>query len=132
MAAAGARVHTPDISASHPKADSTLTAIASAPQAEPTTGADVRPVAGAVTISGCLQGADDSFWLNDTAGVDAPRARSWKSGFLKKHSASIQVVDAADTLNLSKHVGQRVTATGTLANRTLRARSLQRVAASCN
>jgi hypothetical protein len=84
------------------------------------------------TISGCLQGGDDSFWLKDTDGADAPRARSWKSGFLMKHSASIQIVDGADALNLSKYVGQRVTATGTLANRTMHARSLHRVAASCN
>jgi len=99
---------------------------------EPMTGTDTRNATAAVTISGCLQGGDDSFWLKETDGADAPRARSWKSGFLMKHSASIQVVDGADALNLSKYVGQRVAATGTLANRTMQARSLRRVAASCS
>jgi hypothetical protein len=70
--------------------------------------------------------------LKDTEGGDAPRARSWKSGFLTKRSASIQLVDTADALNLSKYVGQRVAATGTLADRTMQARSLHRVAASCS
>jgi len=107
-------------------------AVTSAPHAEPTTGTDARNAPGVVTISGCLEGGDDSFWLKDTAGANAPRARSWKSGFLTKRSASIQVVDRADALNLSKYVGQRVAATGALTDRTLQARSLHRVAASCN
>jgi hypothetical protein len=95
------------------------------------TSADVKN-SGAVTISGCLQAGDDSFWLKDTSGADAPKSRSWKSGFLRKRSGSVPVVDATDALQLSNYVGQRVTATGTLANRTLQARSLERVAASCN
>jgi hypothetical protein len=107
-------------------------AVTSTQHAEPVTGTDTRNAAGTVTVSGCLQGGDDSFWLKDTEGAQAPRARSWKSGFLMKHSASIQVVDGTDALNLSKFVGQRVAATGTLANRTMQAHSLHRVAASCN
>jgi hypothetical protein len=86
----------------------------------------------AVTISGCLEAHDNSFWLKDTSGANAPKSRSWKSGFLKKHAESVQVVDATSALQLSNYVAQRVTATGTLANRTFQARSLERVvAASC-
>lgn len=85
-----------------------------------------------VTISGCLQARDDSFWLKDASGENAPKTRSWKSGFLKKHAEPVQVVDATRTLQLSSYVAQRVTATGTLANRTMQARSLERVAASCH
>jgi hypothetical protein len=122
----------PDLSSSKRPIETAQTpAVTPAAHAEPLTGTDTRNAAGTVTVSGCLQGGDDSFWLKDTDGADAPRARSWKSGFLMKHAASIQVVDRTDALNLPKYVGQRVAATGTLANRTMQARSLHRVAASC-
>jgi hypothetical protein len=84
-----------------------------------------------VTITGCLERADDTFRLKDTTGVEAPRSRSWKSGFLKKGSASIEIVDTASGLKLPDHVGQRVSVTGTLIDRAMQVRSLQRVAASC-
>ena len=87
---------------------------------------------GTVTISGCLEARDDSFWLKDTSGANAPKSRSWKSGFLKKHAESVHVVDATSGLRLSNYVAQRVTATGTLVNRTMQARSLELVAGSCH
>ena len=102
-----------------------------APLAEPLTSATVIN-GGPVTISGCLQIGGDSFWLTDTTGANAPTSRSWKSGFLKKHAESVQVVAATEALQLSNYVAQRVTATGTLANRTMRARSLERAAGSCH
>ncbi len=85
-----------------------------------------------VTIQGCLQAGNEGFWLKDTSGADAPASRSWKSGFLKKRSASVEVVDATDSLRLANYLGQRVAATGPLTNRQLRVRSLHRVAGSCN
>jgi hypothetical protein len=131
--AAAARIHNSNTSSGQRQVESFPTsAVTPAPHAEPITGADIRNAAEAVTISGCLQNGDDAFWLKDLAGADAPKARSWKSGFLKTHRASIKVADATGTLNLSTYVGQRVTATGTLANRTMQAHSLHRVAASCN
>ena len=85
-----------------------------------------------VTITGCLERADETtFRLKDTVGADAPKSRSWKSGFLKKGSASIEVVDAAHRLKLLDHVGQKVSVTGTLVDREMQVRSLQRVATSC-
>jgi hypothetical protein len=84
-----------------------------------------------VTITGCLERDSDAFRLKDTAGQNAPKARSWKSGFLKKGSASIDVVDAANRLKLTDHVGERVSVTGVLADREIHVRSLRRVAASC-
>jgi hypothetical protein len=84
-----------------------------------------------VTITGCLQLSNQTFWLKDTAGADAPTSRSWKSGFLKKRPARIEVVDATRTLRLSSYVGQRVAATGTLVNREMQTRSLLPVAAAC-
>jgi len=84
-----------------------------------------------VTITGCLERDDETFRLKDTAGADAPKSRSWKSGFLKKGSAAIEVVDASKRLKLPDHVGQRVSVTGVLMNREMHVRSLQRVATSC-
>jgi len=105
-------------------------ATAPAPAAEPA----AQPAAAksaAVTITGCLERDDETFRLKDTGGADAPKSRSWKTGFLKKGSASIEVVDAANRLKLTKYVGQRVSLTGTLVDREMRARALQRVAPSC-
>ena len=84
-----------------------------------------------VTIAGCLERDDDTFRLKDTLGADAPKSRSWKSGFLKKSSASITIVDAPTRLNLANHVGQRVSVTGMLEDGQMRVRSMRRVAASC-
>jgi hypothetical protein len=84
-----------------------------------------------VTLTGCLERDAETFRLKDTAGDNAPKSRSWKSGFLKKGSASIHVMDTANRMKLPSHVGQRVTVTGTLVDREMQVRSLQRVSASC-
>ena len=88
--------------------------------------------AASVRITGCLELDEKTFWLKDVSGVDAPKARSWRSGFLKKRPPSIELVDDTHMLRLSNHVGQRVEATGTLTKREMQARSLTQVAASCN
>jgi hypothetical protein len=85
-----------------------------------------------VTITGCLERSDETFRLKDTMGVNAPKSRSWRSAFLRKSSASIDVVDAPTRLNLPDHVGQRVSVTGTLVDREMHVRSLQRVGALCS
>jgi hypothetical protein len=85
-----------------------------------------------VTVTGCLERDADTFRLKNTTGADLPKARSWKSGFLKKGSATIQVVDAPNSVKLPDHVGQRVTVTGMLVDRSMKVRSLRRVAESCN
>ena len=84
-----------------------------------------------VTLAGCLQRNDQTLRLKDTMGADAPKARSWKSGFLKKGSASIDLVDPANRLRLANHVGHRVTVTGTIDHGQMRVRSLQRVSEVC-
>jgi hypothetical protein len=84
-----------------------------------------------VTLAGCLERANETFRLKDTEGVDAPKSRSWKSGFLKRSSASIELVDPANGLRLTSRVGQRVSVTGILADGQMRVRSLRRVAGSC-
>jgi hypothetical protein len=86
-----------------------------------------------VTITGCLEKNDDSYRLKETVGTEAPKARSWKSGFLKKGTANVEVVDATNNrLRLQNHVGKRVSLTGTLKDREMRARSVQLVAKNCN
>jgi len=109
-------------------------AVESAPMAaalESTAKADVQNVA-PVTITGCLELDEETFWLKDASGVDAPKSRSWRSGFLRKRTSPIELVDPTNTLKLPNHIGQRVAVTGMLMNREMRARSLRRVAASCN
>ena len=85
--------------------------------------------AASVTIAGCLENDEGTFRLSDASGADAPTARSWKSGFLKKRPTQIELADAVGTLNLRNHVGRRVAATGTLIDRELRARSVRLVGA---
>lgn len=121
-------------------AESARPSVAEPPKAVPAAptpaaaAAPASPVenAAVTTIQGCLQAGDDTFWLKDTSGTDTPKSRSWKSGFLKKRPASIEMVDAGSGLRLSSYVGQRVAATGTMTDRRMRAHSLHTVAASCD
>jgi cytoskeletal protein RodZ len=115
------------VTGKRPAADATAVSARSAESATKTP----EPKSAPVTITGCLERADETFRLKDATGVDAPKSRSWKSGFLKKGSASVEIVDAANELKLPDHVGQRVSVTGTLMDRAMQGRSLQRVAASC-
>jgi hypothetical protein len=85
-----------------------------------------------MTIAGCLQHDGEGFRLKDTTGADVPKSRSWKSGFLKKRSATIEVVDAENRLQLTNHVGRRVSVTGRLEDKAMNARSLERLADSCD
>ena len=113
--------------------DPTPTGAAPAAAALPSRSAETTAVAApVVTISGCLEQANDDFRLTDTSGSDIPKSRSWKSGFLKKGATPVAIVDASKRLNLSRHVGERVSVTGTLAKREMQIRSLQRVAVSCD
>jgi hypothetical protein len=81
---------------------------------------------------GCLEGDEGEFRLTNTAGEDAPRARSWKGGFLRRSNRSVDVVDAVNRLRLADHVGERVSATGTLVDGDMQLRSLRRVASRCD
>jgi hypothetical protein len=87
-----------------------------------------------VTITGCLEVSvdQDEFRLTDTEGVDAPRSRSWRSGFLKKRSAPVALVGPSDRLALQTQVGRRVAATGLLSSHDLKVSALRVVGASCN
>jgi hypothetical protein len=86
----------------------------------------------AVTITGCLEQNHDSFRLKDTSGTDAPKSRSWKTGFMTKHAKTITVVDSGNRLKLGSHVGERVSVTGVMGDKDMQGRSLKSVASSCD
>ena len=87
-----------------------------------------------MTITGCLEVSTDgdTFRLADVEGGDAPKARSWRTGFLKKRPAPVMLVDPPDRAALTTNVGHRVAATGQLATRELKLHSLRVVGSSCN
>ncbi len=96
-------------------------------------GAEARSTASMpVTITGCLEQRDDAYRLKNTEGDDVPKARSWKSGFLRKAPSAIAVIDASNRVKLSTHIGERISVTGVLIDREMRVRSLRRVAAACS
>jgi hypothetical protein len=86
-----------------------------------------------VTLTGCLEiSADrDAFRLTDTDGVDAPKARSWRTGFLAKRPTPVALVEAPDPRGLQREVGKRVAATGMLIDRELKVSSVSVVGSSC-
>lgn len=90
------------------------------------------PAPGSVTITGCVAKNSDGFWLKNASGADLSAARSWRTGFFKKSSPRVNVIAAATAGKLADYVGHRVSVTGVLADQTLRARSVRRVATSCN
>ncbi len=48
-----------------------------------------------VTVTGCIEREEQAFRLTATSGAQAPKSRSWKSGFLKKRASDLEVVDAS-------------------------------------
>jgi hypothetical protein len=87
-----------------------------------------------VTITGCLEMSveQDAFRLTDTEGTNAPKSRSWRTGFLKKRSTPVALVEPPDWRALQTHVGRRVAATGLLTSHDLKVSALRFVGASCN
>jgi hypothetical protein len=85
-----------------------------------------------VTVTGCLQRSEDqAFRLTDPTGPNAPRSRSWKTGFLKKRASDVSVVDPSRRIKLRDHVGHRDALTGTLNDGELRVQSVRHLSASC-
>jgi hypothetical protein len=114
--------------ASTPVKKQTSKAVASSSAPEPIAAARNPPP---VTVEGCLESDGSTYRLKDTSGLEAPKARSWRTGFLMKRSSSVELVDTTGRLKLRDHVGTRVAATGLHANRELHATALRQVAASC-
>jgi hypothetical protein len=108
------------------------TSAANARAAAKAQGTAAAKAASPVTIEGCLVQDDETFRLKNTSGDDAPKGRSWKSGFLHKGAKTLEVVDARHRLNLSKHIGERVSVTGMLDDNELQGSTLKRVADACD
>ena len=87
-----------------------------------------------VTLTGCLEiSVDrDEFRLSDTDGVDAPKARSWRTGFLKKRPTPVALIEPPDPHGLQNQVGKRVAATGRLTDRELRVSAVRVLGPSCD
>jgi hypothetical protein len=83
-----------------------------------------------VTISGCLEYDGKSAWLKDASGDDAPRSRSWRSGFLRKRSPRIAL--GGGLTDAPTYDGRRVTVTGVLVDREMRVDSLKPSAGDCD
>jgi hypothetical protein len=99
----------------------------------PTTASAASP-SSAVTVTGCLEISTDGneFRLADTEGADAPKARSWRTGFMKKRTAPVALIGIADPLALKNSIGRRVAATGVLTSRELQVSSVRVVRSYCN
>jgi hypothetical protein len=116
-----------DLAAKPPASDATRP---SAPALVSTVAGGATPV----TITGCLEVSvdQDDFRLTDTDGADAPKSRSWRTGFLKKRAAPVALVEPPDRLALQTHVGHRVAATGLLTSHDLKLSALRFVGPTCN
>jgi hypothetical protein len=93
--------------------------------------ASAKPATKAVTVTGCLERDNNVFRLTDTSGAQVPKARSWKTGFLTKRSADLDVVDPSKRIKLHDHVGHRDALTGMMRDGALRVQSVRHLAASC-
>jgi hypothetical protein len=90
------------------------------------------PVETGDTLIGCLETDGDKYRLADVQGNQAPKGRSWKTGFITKRPKSIDVVGPS-TLNLDDHVGHKISIVGTRDGDThFKARSIKQLAASCS
>ena len=96
-----------------------------------TPAAEAEEPATPVTLAGCLERSGEGFALKNASGDGAPSSRSWKSGFLRKRSQSVALIDRGYTHRLATYVGQRVETTGVLADREMRVKTL-RVLGSCD
>jgi hypothetical protein len=86
----------------------------------------------AVTVTGCLERGEGAFRLTAISGAEAPKSRSWKSGFLKKKASDLEVVDSGKKIKLKDHVGHRDALTGTIEDGQMRVQSVRHLAASCS
>lgn len=100
-----------------------------APDAAPKRNED-EPIV--TTISGCLERDRSRFRLTDMIGEHAPKSRSWKTGFFRKGSAKLDLVDETNGLKLMPHVGYRVDVTGSLFKKAMHAQSVSPTSARCS
>ena len=93
----------------------------------------VAPVesSNSVTLTGCLQADGRKYMLTDLEGAQAPKGRSWKTGYVTKKSKDMEVV-ATSGVKLGDHIGHKVSVVGVRNDTHLQARSIKQLAASCS
>ena len=84
-----------------------------------------------ITVTGCLERDDAAFKLTDTGGKEAPKVRSWRTGFITKRNSDLEVVEGSKKLKLRDHVGHRVAMSGNVSEREFKVLSVRHLAASC-
>ena len=81
-----------------------------------------------VTMIGCLESDGVNYRLADVQGSQAPKGRSWKTGFVTKKTKPIDLVGVSSTLNLKDNVGRKVSVVGVKDGEThLKARSVKQL-----
>ena len=86
-----------------------------------------------ITLTGCLEADGRKFVLTDPEGSQAPKGRSWKTGFVTKKAKNVEVVGASSSVKLGDHLGRKVIVVGAIDRNThLTARSIKQMAASCS
>jgi hypothetical protein len=93
---------------------------------------DAKPAADS-TYVGCLRSEGDGqkLVLTEVGGKDVPQSRNWKTMFVTKKSAKLEVRPAG-TLSLRQHVGQTVQVSGRRVDDRIAARSVKVVGATCS
>jgi hypothetical protein len=94
---------------------------------------DAKPAAADSTYVGCLRSEGDGqkLVLTEVGGKDVPQSRNWKTMFVTKKSAKLEVRPAG-TLALRQHVGQTVQVSGRRVDDRIAARSVKVVGATCS
>ena len=86
-----------------------------------------------VTVSGCLEADGSKYVLTDMPGNQAPKGRSWKTGFITKKSKDVEVTGTSSTVKLRDHVGHRISMVGVKDGDThFKARSVKQLAGTCS
>lgn len=84
-----------------------------------------------VTYVGCLRAeeAGERFMLTEISGPNAPRSRSWKTGFITKRTMDVEV--AGPRKKLTQNVGRLVRITGRRSGHDIVAHSITYAGATC-
>src|SRR5438552_18334106 len=91
-----------------------------------------KTAAESITLTGCLHADGGKYKLTDLKGTEAPKGRSWKTGWITKSTKDVGVVSTSSGPKLKDHVGHQVTLTGVKNGDNLQARSIKHVATSCS
>lgn len=85
------------------------------------------------TLTGCLRADGTKYMLTDIQGKQAPKGRSWKTGFIAKTAKDVEVTGASTTLRLKEQVGHKITVVGLKdGDSHLKARTVRQVPGICS